>query len=176
MKVIKNVLPEAMAEELRSEFIAHRFDEIHWQHEQGFYVRKKISGPGLPGEDEPYSARFRKDVGKFCAPYFLQILPILEAEIGKINDAQVMAYRMGTLDHFRIHTDDYLGRGFILYLSKGWKWDWGGLLMVHENGGMTPNLPEFNSLAIIPQGAEHFVSEVSALAKEPRYAMVGFAS
>lgn len=174
-----DALPADTAEALRLEFINGTYDRKE-QHEVEFYGNNcKHDNPLLPDETEPFTAQFWKsDI--FETPVFQdafkQLVPKIEAVIGKpVEDAVVMAYKMGPGDHFRVHTDSYLGLGFILYLSKGWKWDWGGLLMATDGDGVIPYLPRFNSLVILQDAKmPHFVTQIAPAAREPRYTMVGF--
>lgn len=105
---------------------------------------------------------------------FLMLKPKLEAHFGHITDATVMAYRMDMHDHFDAHKDSHLGRGFVLYLSPEWQWDWGGLLVVDEGNGARAYKPEFNKAVLMdsPQ-TYHCVTKIEPHAP-PRYAMVGF--
>ena len=79
-------------------------------------------------------------------------------------------------DHLRLHTDDYAGHtGYVWHLSKGWKWDWGGLMIAVEGEKGTATLPVFNTLVLIDHGAAipHCVTQVAPWAKEPRYVLTG---
>ena len=163
--VIPDFLPLKEAEELSRLFL------------QGEYERKKQGsrsvfkgwGNGLPGGDEIYTAAFWRS---------RKIESALGSVAGKFRklfgEVDLRAHKMGPGDHFRCHVDERVGEmGFTLTLSRDWKWDWGGLLMVMEDGVPVPHLPRFNELVVI-EGQPHFVTQVSPWAKEPRLTLVGF--
>ena len=82
-------------------------------------------------------------------------------------------------DFLSMHKDHGRGVAFIFNFTKNWRPEYGGLLHVLQGDGTyKAYLPEFNSLYLIQlnkgEGVDHFVSEVSTLAPEPRLAISGW--
>ena len=130
--------------------------------------------------DFTYTAKFSSsaiNVLHDFRAYFQMLKPRLEESFGPIStkDTTILAYRMDVNDHLARHRDSHLGRGFVLYLSPEWEWDWGGLLVVEEPNGPRAYKPEFNKAVLMdsPQ-TYHYVTKIEPRAKMPRYAMVGF--
>lgn len=162
MQVIPDVLEEGEAEKLRKYFEGLKWDVKRQR--RGF---TQSFGGGLPGEGEWYSASFQR---------------AYNAQLDWVGDRLRKHFPEGTLDlrahwmskggHFRCHVDDQVGGyGFTLTLSKGWKWDWGGILNVGEDPVQV--LPRWNELVVI-HGEPHWVTPVCEWALEPRYTLVGF--
>ena len=82
--------------------------------------------------------------------------------------------------YFRAHNYAYSGEvGYTFFFSKGWKWDYGGLLTFINKNGAHPIFPENNSFLIRNEQAkpQHFVSPVCSWAKNRYYyLLVGWAS
>lgn len=144
------------------------FERLEYQQKKQRRPINKEYGADLPGVGEDYSASFGR-------AYNAQ-LDSVERDLRKYfptGSLDLRAHVMRPGDHFRCHTDEQVGvRGFTITLSKGWKWDWGGLLVVME-GDPKPYLPRFNELVVI-EGQAHFVTPVCSWAREPRYTLVGF--
>jgi Rps23 Pro-64 3,4-dihydroxylase Tpa1-like proline 4-hydroxylase len=182
---IDNAVPVVAAEEARAQFIGAEYELIDQVRERHYEHVFKTDSPYLPKPGEPYLARFRRsktlESGAFLRPFYdTHIRPILGRLAGiRGEDADLRAYHMKDGDHQRIHIDDYAGPvGFIYYMSKGWKWDWGGLLMMAQGDEMVPSLPVFNRLVVLNHGKvrpPHMVTPVTPFAREPRYMLVGFA-
>ena len=171
MKIIKNALTEEAAELMRKEFIG-----AHWKR-YGTSERDLFKGKDdwYPGEDEVYSSAYTRAREVEKSAFFREVSQALSTHLPfDWHNAAVHAYRMTAGDHFRVHDDSKNGIGFVYYLSKGWKWDWGGLLMVRRNESVVPLKPEFNQMVVIDYAVPHFVSPVAQYALEPRYAIVGF--
>lgn len=162
--VIRDFLPIEEAEELRKQFEGAKYQRRSQARKELREVGADLIGPG-----EVYTAQFwRADV--VCNEVEKRIRGVLGGE----RPVDLRAHCMRSGDHFRSHLDDGVGTaGITLTLSKGWKWDWGGILMVLEGGEMKSYLPRFNELVVI-KGAPHFVSQVAPWAREPRYTLVGF--
>ena len=168
MIIVQNALPVDLAEKMREEFIAAEFEQ-HYKSRPDYYKDKK----------EIYSCRYKRseiletsETFHKCGNALLKILHRLKL---LKDSAAVYAYKMEKGDYFRDHHHVTQGVSFILYLSKEWRWDWGGLLIVKEGGARTPVKPEFNNLVIVDDlDALHFVSAVAEYAREPRYTMIGF--
>lgn len=171
MKIVKNVLHPEDAEALRIKFQEAAYHKYGRQ-EEGLYIGKD---DWHPGSEEDYSSLYWRAIEIEKAPYFKSAGQILlQHALKERGGAMLYAYRMTPGDHFRIHDDSGNGIGFVYYLSKDWKWDWGGLLMVRNGDSVTPFLPKFNQLVVIDYSVPHFVTPIAPYAKEPRYAVVGF--
>jgi Rps23 Pro-64 3,4-dihydroxylase Tpa1-like proline 4-hydroxylase len=185
MSVIEDAFPPDTAEALRARFeqaLYERIDQVREHHYEHVF---KTESPYLPKAGEPYLARFWRSralesdaaVAEF---YARQIRPVLQALSGvSAEKPDLRAYKMTEGDHQRVHIDEYAGAvGFIYYMSKGWKWDWGGLLLTGKGDGMTASLPRFNQLIVLNHALArppHCVTSVAPFAREPRYMLVGFA-
>ena len=135
------------------------------------YYRETTVYPDM--EDETYSSGFwvtavlDVDIQEI---FYKHIAP----EIGVIpkNTVHLHGYKLTAGDHYRLHVDDRGETGFIWYLSKNWKPDWGGLLV--ETNEMKVTVPQFNKLVVRKANTPHLVTSVEKWAKEPRYMLVGF--
>ena len=183
--VIKNALSINTAHEIREAFLNADYDRIT-QERRGYYS-KEFFDPikEIPGHNEIYTAEFYRS--KFLETssliidvYEVHIKPIIEKNLNvvlKSHDLRV--YKMLEGGHFRLHKDDYLSNfGFIWYLSREWKWDWGGLLLdIDSAGAAEVTIPEFNQLVIMNHKnglIPHCVTPVTRHALEPRWMLVGF--
>lgn len=182
-EIINDALPLDAAETLRGLFLNARFDRVHQEYGGKYETEFKTDSGDLPKSGEIYSASFCKSKNLPMDPvlgavYQRWIAPVVGVKFGsKASEATLYAYCMQAGDYFRVHVDGNSGPlGFILYLSKGWKWDWGGILMTMVDGVMQPTLPRFNSLVLTDHSKKppHFVTPVAAYAREPRYMLVGF--
>jgi len=96
----------------------------------------------------------------------------------KVN-AQATLYRPG---HFLKHHDDsghpeqHRRVAYVLYLTRGWRADWGGQLQFLDAHGEVEEvwMPRFNSLGLFLVPAPHVVSYVAPFATQPRYAITGW--
>jgi Rps23 Pro-64 3,4-dihydroxylase Tpa1-like proline 4-hydroxylase len=185
MAVIENALPVEAAEAARSQFVAAKYELIDQVREKHYEHVFKTESPYLPKPGEAYIARFRRsrplEASAFLKEFYAtQIRPVLEGLAGKTSDkVDLRAYCMIEGDHQRVHIDEYAGKvGFIYYMSKGWKWDWGGLLMTaYPDDEMHAAIPKFNQLIVLNHGMRrppHWVTPVAPFAREPRYMLVGF--
>lgn len=182
---IQNALPSDIAIEIRNLFLAADYDQIKQYRRFKFSQEKDSKFLHTPNDDEVYTAEFSRS--KFLETniqiqnsYFNYLKPLIENYTNhKFSHHDLRCYRMDAGGHFRIHKDDYQSTfGFIWYLNKDWKWDWGGLLIT-LNTDSSPNvyIPEFNKLVILNHGdsqTPHFVTEIASHAKEPRLMLVGF--
>ena len=183
--VLQNALPVNLAHEIREAFLNTDYDKIT-QERKGFYSRE-FQNPSkeIPGHDEVYTAEFYRSryletSTLIIDTYEDNIKPIVEKQLNVLLETyDLRVYKMMEGGHFRIHKDDYLAKyGFIWYLSRDWKWDWGGLLLdIDSDGKAEATLPQFNQLVIMDHSdglIPHCVTEVAKHAKEPRLMLVGF--
>ena len=186
MVVIEDALPVQVAEEARRQFETADYELIDQVRERHYEHVFSTESPYLPKPGEHYLARFRRaralETGAFLPRFYAtHIKPLLESVSGSdCGKVDLRAYKMIEGDHQRIHIDEYAGPvGLIYYMSKEWKWDWGGLLMTARGDEMVASLPKFNQLIVLNHGKSrppHCVTSVSHFAREPRYMLVGFAS
>ena len=186
MTIIADALPADVAEQARGQFVAADYELIDQVREHHYEHVFKTDSLYLPQPGEPYLARFRRarglEGGPFLRPFYERhIKPFLDS-LARVNSTKVdlRAYQMVAGDHQRIHIDEYAGPvGFIYYMSKGWKWDWGGLLLTAQGDEMAASIPKFNQLIVLNHGKKrppHCVTPVTPFAREPRYMLVGFAA
>lgn len=98
----------------------------------------------------------------------------------KFADIQATKYSAGNF--LTAHDDNVEGKGriaaYVLNLSKHWKADWGGGLVLHETLS-NPNtsqilFPNFNALNIFSVPQQHSVSQVTQFASADRYSITGW--
>jgi len=190
MREFLNIVPLELADEIGAMYTDASWDTVH-QHRKGYYAREFTkTTKGIPSHNEDYTA-------SFCRSGFLEssekiqnavhqyIMPIITSVISKewirTADIELRAYKLVNGGHFRLHKDDYRAAvGFIWYLSKDWKWDWGGLLLTLDNTNIgKAYLPEYNKLVVLDHESTqnaHCVTTVTCTALEPRLMLVGFIS
>lgn len=118
----------------------------------------------------------RKEI--LSTPDFLQFIGGL-AKIEGLQLVEDFASVYGHGDFLSIHPDPNFDVAFILNLSKDWKYEYGGCLTVFDKEDPVVILPEYNSLVLLylgEDGVDHYISEVSNLAPEPRMAVSGWFS
>jgi hypothetical protein len=140
-----------------------------------------VYGPGfqsfggglLPADGEEYRMAF--DYSDALAEH-----PLVREVAARMGGTEHRCYRYRAGHGLRFHTDDYFGgRGHrILFLTREWRLDWGGLLYVIEGEEiLTLVCPRPNLLIEIDfsEGrVPHFVSPVAEWAGQPRYVLSTF--
>ena len=185
--VIPNAVSEIEAEKVRAAFIGADYDLIRQTRHGHFGRMFPDSLAPIPAEDEVYTAEFERssylEKSELIRNIFKEhLLPKVQTYSPKeLKEFDLRAYRMNPGGHFRLHLDDYTAEvGFIWYLSKYWRLDWGGLLLtLNVNGNARVFLPEFNQLIVLEHSAKripHCVTSVEPHAKEARMMLVGFMS
>lgn len=99
-----------------------------------------------------------------------------EAGVGSV-DAAATCYRPG--DFLNLHTDHGEGRrraAYTLGFTRGWRTDWGGQLLFHDQAGdITRGLmPGFNLLTLFKTPRAHSVAQVASYATEKRLTISGW--
>lgn len=98
----------------------------------------------------------------------------------RIGSADVMATRYINGHFATAHGDELPGQrrlyAYVLNLTPEWRADWGGILMFLDDDGHVAEgyTPTFNALNVFAVPQTHAVSEVSRLAKAPRYSVTGW--
>jgi hypothetical protein len=140
----------------------------------------------LPDDTETYAAQFRmvderessKTFNEKFETQVVQYLKKLFLSLRCFLRPNIM--RIDRDCYFRAHNDAYVGEmGYTFFFSKGWKWDYGGLLTFINKNRAYPIFPENNSFLIRNEQAkpQHFVSPVFSWAKNRYYyLLVGWAA
>lgn len=181
--VMDDVADPAQAEALLALLDAADYDRIEQRRKAHYTHVFADPSPHHPKGGETYIATFSRSSAVERNPALATLIdgrirPALSKILGDKCDgsADLRAYRMDAGDLIRAHCDDYAGKvGFVYYLCRDWKWDWGGLLHVVRDGEVRTAMPGFNRLIAINHGMRlvHFVSPVADYAKHPRYTIVG---
>ncbi len=179
VSIIRDALPLDLAERARALFLETEFPFVPFSHATHFGIQFPDGGFGIPDHDEIYQTEFCK-IDSFPAVrdiVFQHVLPVVSDFTGReINGANNFYYKLFAGDHLRLHNDAYAGHtGFVWHLSKGWKWDWGGLMISVDGEVASAALPVFNTLVIIDHSAAvpHCVTQVAPWAREPRMMVTG---
>jgi SM-20-related protein len=113
------------------------------------------------------------------SPETLDILRRISGQqVIRFADAQATRYRAG--DFLTRHDDAVTGKdrvlAYVMNLSRGWRAEWGGLLLFNDtDGGVIETLvPQFNSLCLFTVPQPHSVSYVAPYATEPRLSVTGW--
>jgi SM-20-related protein len=91
---------------------------------------------------------------------------------------QASHYRKG--DFLTLHDDSHSRddrlAAFTLGFTKGWRPDWGGQLLFHDDAGDVVRgfAPRFNVLTVFAVPKAHSVAPVAAYATQPRYSLTGW--
>jgi Rps23 Pro-64 3,4-dihydroxylase Tpa1-like proline 4-hydroxylase len=94
------------------------------------------------------------------------------------TDGHATAYGPG--DFLTCHDDDVAGKNrraaYVFGLTPGWKPEWGGLLLFHDDHDQTVfgQVPGFNTLDLFAVPRRHSVSIVTPAAATRRYAVTGW--
>jgi len=96
----------------------------------------------------------------------------------KVSKCKLTAFKSEGGDTMRCHLDDYNADiGFILYCSKEWKFDWGGLLLtLTDENTISAISPKFNRIVFIQHEKllPHAISIIENYAELDRLMVVGF--
>ena len=114
---------------------------------------------------------------------FMSSEPVLElfrsiTGVPQINFADSFAARYGPGDYTTSHDDgvDQRKAAYVFGLTKGWRADWGGLLLFHTEEGQVDCglIPDFNTFNLFAVPRRHSVSVVAPFASEPRLTITGW--
>ena len=109
----------------------------------------------------------------------LDLLRSITGHVGvAFTDGQATAY--GHDDFLTCHDDDVPGKNrisaYVYGLTKGWRLEWGGLLLFHGHADRTAEalVPRFNTLDLFAVPRRHSVSVVTPSAAHRRFAVTGW--
>ena len=186
--VVDNFLDEEAAQSLSSLFCnADDFGWIDQRREAHYKTVIKNDSPELPDENEIYTAQFHKSDSLATTSELQQFMLKIKSAANVLAEADIkyytqpLCYKMLAGDHLRVHRDLYAGEfGFTYYLSKRWKWDWGGIAHYYlpNDDEMKPILPKYNRAVFRNESIEleHYVSRVTDFALEARNSINGWGS
>ena len=129
-----------------------------------------ILGQGVSGEvvDNPLIESVFNGIIK-------EYIQLLNPEVYK---CKLTAFKAERGDTLRCHIDDYNADiGFILYCSKRWKFDWGGLLLtLTDENTVSAISPKFNRMIFLSHKNKlpHAISTIENYAELDRLMLVGF--
>lgn len=182
VSVVSPVFPDEVARLLAAALAGAHYKRREQRVAGNYAGPQRLEGEGLPTPAETYSASFERSMALERDAEFVRVgerylRPHLERIAGaKLGLLGMRAHRMGCGDHFRTHVDDMLGAvGYTVCLSRAWRWDWGGLLVVPAEG--RAYLPRFNELVVLDSTRRpaHLVTGIAPHALEARLMIVGFA-
>jgi hypothetical protein len=112
------------------------------------------------------------------ASEMLDLLRAITGDAGTFTDGFATAYGPG--DFLTGHDDDVTGKNrlaaYVYGLTKGWRIEWGGMLLFHGPNERTVNglAPRFNTLDLFSVPQQHSVSLVTPAAPHRRFAITGW--
>jgi Rps23 Pro-64 3,4-dihydroxylase Tpa1-like proline 4-hydroxylase len=191
--VVKNFLAPKVADRL-SRFLA---EEAEFKPEYGVY---SVEGPvteeaWLQADEQDRFFRYRKLVATLPrfhmspnALTYLQFRQAFQRSALRMFFEAISGLSLGWSDDFgahsmirgdflRPHSDDNRNRrlALVIYLSRNWQPDYGGLLrVVHQDGNFTEIEPEFNSMIAfdVLSAPAHLVLPINA--ERPRLSIGGW--
>lgn len=178
--LIRDALPVELAEQARALFLSAKFKRARFHDPAHFAKLWPTGGFGIPDHDDIYCTDFHSHDGmdEINAMIVSQIIPLVAQATGrKFTKMGNHYYKLFPGGHLRLHRDNASGghTGFVWHLSKGWKWDWGGLMVAIDGETASATLPVFNTLVLLDHAAAlpHLVTQVAPWAKEPRMMVTG---
>lgn len=183
--VIRNALPEQTAELVRNIFVNSNWRHAPFKDPVYYNDYCTDTNRGLPVSGETYSTDFWKCDSIIEDATVLSCVDAIVNTIDSVLSAarvdrrtiSLLAYRLRPGGHLRVHDDKYgADVGFIWYLSKNWRWDWGGLLLSFpKDSPPVAQMPEFNKLVVLNHSEKisHCVTSVEPWAQDDRYMLVG---
>ena len=137
-----------------------------------FYIRKCVNSENFsPGVLKEY-------VGALNADPFLELMRQITGH-DDVTHSWVEATNYEKCCFLGAHRDDHHPGNkvaFVFNLTKQWKLDWGGLLMLQPSQSQPPIIvpPVWNSLSMFTVPINHTVSCVSPAATQGRYSLTGW--
>ena len=152
-------------------------------HERARYdFQYRYDGLRVPDREELDQAAERTPITEFAelmgSPEMLELLRAITGESGSFTDGHATAYGPG--DFLTGHDDNVVGKNrlaaYVYGLTKGWRIEWGGMLLFHGPHERTANgmAPRFNTLDLFSVPQQHSVTMVTPAAPHRRYAVTGW--
>jgi SM-20-related protein len=162
----------AQVEALRKIVAADLENDFHF-----VFDRFRIVDEGEePGEESNPLA----DFGEFLSsPTMLDLVRDIVND-RRIASASAFCSRYSAGDYLTVHNDKDPDTdrivAYVFGLTKGWRPEWGGLLLFHDDEGHveTGLIPKFNSMTLFQVPRRHSVSQVASFCPEPRLSISGW--
>jgi len=159
---------------------AHIEAEAHRRARFDFQYR--YEGIRLPERENLQEAEESTPITEFAhlmqSAEMLDLLEAITGQRGGFTDGFATAYGPG--DFLTGHDDDVAGKNrlaaYVYGLTKGWRIEWGGLLLFHGPHERTVSglAPRFNTLDLFSVPQQHSVTLVTPAAPHRRYAVTGW--
>jgi Rps23 Pro-64 3,4-dihydroxylase Tpa1-like proline 4-hydroxylase len=184
IKLIK--LPKGALEldaEARAELTPEQWAQIEAAaHERARYdFQYRYEGLRVP-ESEELGEVERTPLTEFAelmqSTEMLDLLEAITGQRGSFTDGHATAYGPG--DFLTGHDDNVTGKNrlaaYVYGLTKGWRIEWGGLLLFHGPHERTASgmAPRFNTLDLFSVPQQHSVTMVTPAAPHRRFAVTGW--
>jgi Rps23 Pro-64 3,4-dihydroxylase Tpa1-like proline 4-hydroxylase len=118
------------------------------QEQDRFFRLRKMVGTPKQFQMSPNALSYLQFRKTFQRPEFRAFFEVISRlSLGWSDDFG--AHSMVQGDYLRPHSDDNCNRqlAVVIYLTQGWRRDFGGLLrVIHEDGNLTEIEPEYNSM------------------------------
>jgi Rps23 Pro-64 3,4-dihydroxylase Tpa1-like proline 4-hydroxylase len=147
-----------------------------------FDFQYRYEGIRLPEREKLTEAEESSPTTEFAhlmqSPEMLDLLEAITGQRGGFTDGFATAYGPG--DFLTGHDDDVAGKNrlaaYVYGLTKGWRIEWGGLLLFHGLHERTVEglAPRFNTLDLFSVPRQHSVTLVTPAAPHRRYAVTGW--
>jgi Rps23 Pro-64 3,4-dihydroxylase Tpa1-like proline 4-hydroxylase len=154
----------------RIEAEAHRRARFDFQY--------RYDGLRVAADDEAEETPLTEFAQLMQTGEMLDLLRAITGEAGTFTDGFATAYGPG--DFLTGHDDDVQGKNrlaaYVYGLTKGWRIEWGGVLLFHGPHERTVNglAPRFNTLDLFRVPQQHSVSLITPAAPHRRFAITGW--
>ncbi len=154
----------------RIEADAHRRAQYDFQY--------RYDGLRVAADDEAEETPLTEFAELMQTSEMLDLLRAITGEAGTFTDGFATAYGPG--DFLTGHDDDVRGKNrlaaYVYGLTKGWRIEWGGMLLFHGPHERTVNglAPRFNTLDLFRVPQQHSVSLITPAAPHRRFAITGW--
>lgn len=187
VKSRKNFLPKKEINKLFKELERLKYKKIKQVRDKHFSHVFKYNNDKWPSSKEKWSSEFYVSTNhknsKLIKKIFIKnIVPYIKKKSQKKIKYFLYpnVYKIKKGSFFRCHYDLFAGSfGFNLFVSKNWKWDYGGILHFLDNDfNAIPYYPENNLFLLRNENKKllHFVTEVPKFVKDSHYIILGWCS